>query len=60
MQYFMCFFYCIYVSLTIAFIVVPLGVRSRITFARACACTSHSVSVACADGRPSKGKKSAV
>lgn len=61
MQAFKRLFYCIYVSLTIAFKVVSLELRSQGIFVRACACLQAKPKLGLqADGRPSKGKKASV
>ena len=49
-------FYCIYVSLTIAFKAVPLGVRSKINLFPGVRLCQPSRSGAGADGRPEIGK----
>lgn len=56
MQAFKRLFYCVYVSLTIAFKVVSLGVRSKINLFPGVRLCQSSRSVAGADGRPEIGK----
>lgn len=56
MQAFKRLFYCIYISLTIAFKVVSLGVRSKMNLFSGVRLCQSSRSVTGADGRPKIGK----